>query len=532
MKKQYHIKAITALLSVCVLLCADACTGKFEEYNTSPTAPAPDDMPDNTAQKAGILFSGMLYLMHNYQENDNQMVEQMVGNQYGGYMVTTSPWNEVNFGTLNPNIEWLDDTFDLLFTRFYSNYFKVKDITKEKGPVFAWANIIRVAVMLRVTDTYGPIPYTKMGGGAFAVEYDDVQTVYHAMMDDLNNAVAELKEATAEDGAEIAEFDIVYGGQYAKWIKFANSLKLRMAVRIAAVDLEYAKAAMQTALDPANGGCIESNNDNAFLPTTDNPYFKSAFSWTDLATNAVLSSYMVGYNDPRCEKYMTSVDGIYRGVRMGILAVEEGMHGSEVTYSKPNFTSNSPLLVYCAAETKFLKAEAALNGWISGNAKGLYEEGITTSMAQYNVSASGYTSSTAVPIAYVPASDDDITTLDNTTIYPVSVSWDDPQGSPLEKIITQKWLALYPLGMEAWCDFRRTGFPQLYPAQDDMSSESAIGIINNNPYNPARYESRLVRRLPYPESERAGNAANLAAAITMLGGPDKGNTDLWWAKKE
>lgn len=526
--KSYYFKATAGLVAGLSMLLAAACTERFEEYNTHPTEPNPDNM--STASKVGTLFPPMLYLMHNYQENDNQMIEQMVGNQYGGYMVTTSPWNSTNFGTLNPQVDWINFSFDILFTRFYGNYFKVKEITESKGPIFAWANIIRVAVMLRVADTYGPIPYTKMGGGSMMVEYDDVQTVYHAMIDDLNLSIAALTGFNDEDGKAYAEYDIVYGGKFSKWVKFANSLKLRMAVRIAAVDTDYAKTAMQSAID---GGCIESNSDNALLPTTDNPYLKASVSWTDLAVNATLSAYMSGYGDPRCPIYMTqTMDGAYRGVRMGIDAVEEAIHGSETMYSKPNFAASSPMLVFCAAETYFLKAEAALQGWIAGTPQSLYEGGITVSMQQHGVSQGSYLTSGATPTAYTAADGDTLTKLDNTTIAPVSVKWGDGVGSNLEKIITQKWIANYPIGMEAWSDFRRTGFPQLLPAQDNLSSDGYMGVINNSPHNPQQYASRLVRRLPFPQSEYERNSANVQAAVALLGGDDKGSTDLWWAKKQ
>jgi hypothetical protein len=97
----------------------------------------------------------------------------------------------------------------------------------------------------------------------------------------------------------------------------------------------------------------------------------------------------------------------------------------------------------------------------------------------------------------------------------------------LEKIITQKWLANYPLGFEAWADFRRTGYPQIFPAVHNLSSSSSIGSIVND-------RNRLVRRLPYPVSEYTGNKDNVTDAVNNMleGKPDAGSTDLWWAKKQ
>ncbi|MDR0507462.1 MAG: SusD/RagB family nutrient-binding outer membrane lipoprotein [Dysgonamonadaceae bacterium] len=534
--KQYNFKTICLALSLCSLITFSSCTDKFEEYNKDPNNPNPEDL--TTAERIGILFPGMLYMMHNSQENDNQMIEQMVGNQYGGYMATTNKWQGTNFGTFNPAQGWVEYPFNKLFTGFYSNYLKVSRITEKKGYIYAWANIIRVAVMLRVTDTYGPIPYSKMGDGLLAVEYDNVQDIYHNMINDLNKSVAALTAFVEENkgnASPVAEYDRMYNGDFAKWIKFANSLKLRMAVRIALVDTDYAKDVMRSAI---SGGCIESNSDNAFLPAIDNPYRKSAFDWQDLAVNATLTAYMNGWSDPRRPAYMTTTsDGLYRGVRMGISNIDKNIYGSAL-FSKPNFAANSPLLVYCAAETYFLKAEAALRGWISGDAQSLYEQGIITSMNQHEVAIGNYLSVTANPQNYTdPVTRASFNVASSANGGNVTVAWASAitGARKLEAIITQKWLANYPSGFEAWCDFRRTACPRLIPAMSNLSSTSSGGSVHNpdiiDPVNDT-YAVRMVRRLPYPVSEYNGNPDNIKHAVEkLLGGPDELSTNIWWAKK-
>ncbi len=538
--KRYNFKTLSLALSLCFLIILSSCIDKFEDYNTHPTDPGTEDL--TIAEKVGILFPGMLYLMHNSQENDNQMIEQMIGNQYGGYMSTTNNWQGMNYGTFNPNSNWVQIPFNKLFTGFYANYLKVKELTESKGYIYAWSNIVRVAVMLKVTDTYGPMPYSKMGGGQLAVEYDDVQSIYHSMIDDLNNSITTLTTFVTESkGAAnpMAEFDIIYSGDFSKWIKFANSLKLRMAVRIALVDTDYAVEAMSDAIA---GGLIQSNQDNAFLPTVDNPYRKSAFDWQDLAVNATLTAYMNGWSDPRRAVYMTTTtDNTYRGVRMGINNISKGTYGGSL-YSKPNFQADSPLLVYCAAETYFLKAEAALRGWISGGvtaAEAFYEQGIQASMDQHAVSIGDYLSVTENPSAYTdPTSSTSFNVSSTTNGGNVTVAWSNAttDARKLEAIITQKWLANYPLGFEAWCDFRRTGYPRIMPAVNNLSSASTGGTVSNptriNPRTTAG-SVRLARRLPYPVSEYNGNPTNVQDAVNnLLGGVDEFSTNLWWAKNE
>jgi len=520
-------------------LCLFSCTALFEDYNTHPTDPCPEDM--TTAERTGILFPGMLFLMHNSQENDNQMMEQMVGNQYGGYMATTNKWDNMNFGTFNPVADYVEQPFVRTFNRFYANYLQVRKITGGKGYIYAWANIVRVAVMLRVADTYGPIPYSKTGDELMSVEYDSVQDIYRQMIQDVNNSIVVLSDFVKETGDRVhpmAEFDPVYGGDFTKWVKYANSLKLRMAVRIALVDTDFAIAAMIGAI---NGGVIDSNDDNAFLPTTDNPYRKSAFDWHDLAVNATLSAYMTGWNDPRQPVYMTmTTDGTYRGVRMGIENINKEIYGGK-QYSKPNFKVNSPLLVYCAAETYFLRAEAALKGWLPGDAGDLYEQGIRTSMEQHEVAIGNYLSVTTNPERYADPNDESLSfdVSDASAGGDVTVAWSRAatDAAKLEAIITQKWIANYPLGFEAWCDFRRTNYPRIMPAATNLSSASTGGIVNNptpmiDPNSPLPFIAiRMARRLPYPVSEYERNPVHVRNAVNKwLHGRDEFATDIWWAK--
>lgn len=522
MRKINITKTIGAATLVSAMFCA-SCTGNFEDLNTHPTDAYDDQMTE--IEKVGSVFPAMTYLLNPQQENNSQMTDQMVGSQYGGYFTCTNKWNGTNFGSFNPQLNWVDTPFKDLFTDFYPNFLKVKDQTGGKGLIYAWASIIRVGVMLRVADTYGPIPYSKMGQGEFAVAYDDLQSLYHQMMDDLTSAVEVLAGASGSSDA-YKEYDAMYQGDFSKWVKYANSLKLRMAVRIAKVDTDYAKQKMEEAI---KGGVIESNSDNALLPTTNNPFRKAAQEWGDLTVNASIASYMKAYNDPRISKYMTQSRQGYCGARMGVNKDsykaeygQAGKYGSDANYSKPAFEQNSPMPVFYAAETYFLKAEAALEGWIAGGeaaAKNFYEQGIKTSMEQYGVSIGDYLTGATSPIGHI----DRIHSDDNYSLTDAAcVAWDNG-ANKLQKIITQKWIANYPNGFEAWNDFRRTGYPEMIPPKDNLSSDGYIGRIDNK---------RMVRRLPYPSSEKTSNSANVEAAIsTMLDGPDKGSTDLWWAKK-
>ena len=319
MMKRFNIIKTVSVAAFTTTLLFASCTGNFDELNTHPTDVYPEDM--TPTERVGTLFVAMTRLLNACQENNSQHTEQMVG-QYGGYFATTAPWNGTNFGTFNPSADWVDVPYKDMFTEFYPNFQTIKESTGGTGYIYAWASILRVGVMLRVADIYGPIPYSEMGKGEFQVAYDDVKTLYHNMFDDLTRSINVLSAFVQEnEGKEVpvAEYDIIYNGDFSKWIKYANSLKLRMAVRIASntEDTEYAKQMMAEAID---GGVIESNDDNAFFPSMPYNPFWIASDWGDLAINATLSAYMNGYNDPRISKYMNTSTSYreYRGVRMGI----------------------------------------------------------------------------------------------------------------------------------------------------------------------------------------------------------------------
>lgn len=171
-----------------------------------------------------------------------------------------------------------------------------------------------------------------------------------------------------------------------------------------------------------------------------------------------------------------------------------------------------------AAEAWFLKAEAALKGWTgAGTAKANYEMGITRSMEQYSLDATSYKAdATSQPAAYT----DPKNAANNVAASGVSkatIKWDDmaTNEQKLEKIITQKWIAMYPDGQEAWSEFRRTGYPKLFTV-----------VVNNSGGKVST--SAFIRRINFPASEYSTNSKGVADAVTKLGGADNGGTRLWW----
>lgn len=512
--KHYILKMVA--FGVGVFMFTGSCTKKFEEYNTN-------QYEIHEADPA-TLMKTMIETIVNIQQNDSQMMDQMVG-QLGGYLVCSNVWSGTNFGTFNQSDAWNASPWNTTFEKIYGNFFQVQEATNSSGHYYAFARMIRAISMLRVTDCYGPMPYSQVKKGNFYVAYDDQEQVYRNILDDFTNAADVLYGYYTDSSGNtpLGSNDPVFSGNYASWAKLANSMKLRAAIRISDTYPEIARAAAEEAVQH-KAGLIETNNDNAWLNcgTQTNPYYLASVSWGDLRVNANIVDYMRGYNDPRMPKYFNystfnGQSSDFVGMRSG----EDGFDKASVSgYSIPAFTGTSKLLVFCAAETAFLRAEGKLKGWNVGDktVKDYYEEGIELSMEQYSVSIGDYLSNDVMPtVAHNNDPRGNNTSISNT----VSVKWDDAASDEvkLQRIITQKWIANYPLGLEAWADFRRTGYPELYPCIDNLSDCGVSSV-------------RGMRRLRYPYTEAQNNKANYEAGVSFLAGADNEATELAWTKKD
>lgn len=504
-----------------------SCTGSFEDYNTNPYGVTQEEMRGDNAG-AGSNLQGMIPVLVQGQQNASQMVDQMIGSEYGAHISAIATWgNKGNYYTYNPSVAWLNDSpFTRIFPQIYTGFFKIKEESGEGSLLYAWAQILRVAGSLRISDCYGPIPYSKVTGEKTTVPYDDMEALYNNMFADLDAAINVMTVALNEaDGAvSMAAFDKVYGADLKKWVKFANTLKLRMALRLVNVNESLGKQKAQEAI---MGGLMNSASDAAYSSYNDgmNPYYRSAFTWAqgkgEMAVSANLTSYLRGYKDPRLEKYVQdAANGKGKiGVRNGIyLNNETAANYSQ--FSKPNIQINDKLLVMSASEAYFLHAEAALRGWVEtkDKAKEYYEKGVAVSMEERGaVFTSAYFDGSSKPEEYKDPlqssySHDPVSSI--STLYKTTDAFEDN----LERILVQKWLANFPNGWETWVDIRRTGYPKFFPVVKNLNQDGVSSV-------------RGMRRISYPQSEYNTNEVNVKAAVVMLKGADNAATDLWWAKK-
>lgn len=359
------------------------------------------------------------------------------------------------------------------------------------------ANQIAVARILKayffhvMTDRWGPLPYTQslQGRGNLEPAYDSQEAIY-------TDIIKELKEAVAQmDGGAGVKGDFVLGGDMAHWAKFANSVRAIAAMRMSNVAPQTAQTEFAAAVA---SGVILSDDESVYYPyladaNNQNPWFARFITRTDYAISSTLVDYMKPLDDPRLPVYADPAPnfGDVRGMPYGIDAAGD-IPNDDVSFpGNPGVRGqDAPIAVITNAQMNFMLAEAAHRGWISGSAQSYYEAGITASWRQWGVfDQAAYDAYIANP----------------------AVAWDANQA--MELIGNQKWVALYLQGMEAWSEWRRTGYPTLTPAPDALSADGEIP-----------------RRFGYPTTERDLNATNYSSALQLLGGPDELNTKLWWDK--
>ena len=302
-------------------------------------------------------------------------------------------------------------------------------------------------------------------------------------------------------------------------------------MRIVNIDPTTAKTQALLAINNS-GGLIEANTDNALITGFGyvNPIWHVGTQFKDLHCGASLTTYLTGFDDPRLKKYClpagttnpvpASIEGKYVGIRAGTPVGAVPMY---LGYTQPNWNiiqQFTPIKVMNAAEVWFLRAEAALRGWTNENIQDTYEKGISISMDEWGVSAGNYLNDETSTQANYFDPQTPTVGVPNASINAVStitIKWDPSATNErkLERIITQKWIAMWPSGgHEAWAEYRRTCYPRLFPV-----------VVNNSPYASTDLQ---IRRLPYPASEYNNNKDEVTKAPSLLGGPDNEGTPLWW----
>ena len=474
MKKSLHIV-------LAVILTITACTKDLSKLNIDPKNPstAPSYALFTNAQRAfaNTVTSGNINL------NIFRLIVQ--------HWQTTQYPEESNYDIGNRTIN--DNVWDALYRDVLRDLQEAKNLIPNdvRDPAvqqnqLAIVEIMQVYTYFYLVTTFGDIPYTEALdiNKPFPV-YDNAAVIYSDLLTRLDAAKSKLNPGAASFGGS----DIVYNGNVANWLRLANSLKLKMGMTIADTDPAKAKITIESAVA---AGVLTSNANNAEVsylgaPPNTNPI------WVDLVQSgrddfvaaSTLIIAMNKLNDPRRGNYFTTdPTGIYSGADPGTLAAYAQYSHVNPTITEPDF----PGLLLDYSEVEFLLAEAVERGFnVGGSAQSHFNNAVTASITYW-----GGTPAEAAAYLAQP-----------------SVNYVTASASYKEKIGTQKWIALYNRGFDAWIEWRRLDYPRLEPAAD------AVSAI------PVRY--------PYPVNEQNVNRKNYEAASKAIGG-DEVDTKLWWDK--
>ena len=494
-----------------------SCTDKFEEYNTNPTKLTELDASGVGNAFAAAQYRGLTASWQTYQSLFGDLQSQYFAN------IAQNFPSDRNVMVGN----WLNGAWSGFYGSAIPPLLGVLDNTKPGGTaanpgIYAMANIWKVRMFQPRTDYWGPIPYSQVGNGLKQVDYDAQDVIYKDFLVLLKQAVIDLQPYKGKN--LLGNNDQIYGGNVDNWILLANTLRLRVAMRMSNVEPALAKTEAEAAVA---GGVLTTNAHDAFLKVTANSIntLNQATAWNEFRMSAAMESVLKGYSDPRISKYYAPVPGTtntFKGLRNGYTQVQLGLPanlGTATSNVQDNFLpanqANQPFGVVMSSEAWFLRAEGALKGWNmgSGTARSFYEQGIANSLRQWGITdataIANYTNGMSSPIALSDA-------VNSPALTDIPVAWSANPAKHLEQVITQKWIALWPDGLEAWAEYRRTGFPKLYPR---INSESLVVPADG-----------VVRRTPYVVGESQTNPKGLATGVSKLGGPDNEATRLWWNK--
>ncbi len=491
-------KLLIIILPVCALLAS--CTKHITDLNTNPKGPA-SDIPAtalflqgekslvDVCTSTSVSNSPFRVIAQSWTEN-NYVYEAQYN--FSAYQAPDGFWNYIyagpvyqpgvtppGTGVLNnliaAKLAWANDVVD---TAVLHNDQIITDLLE----IYAYDLLVA---------TYGNIPYTQAEStSAPFPKYDDQKTVYYDLLTRLDTCIAGLNVNAGSMGVT----DQIYGGNVTNWLKFAASLKLKMAMLIANTD---PSTAAQKVKEAVATGIFASNADNALFaydkssPLNSNPIWNAlVYSGRhDFDPAALLVSTMDSLSDPRLPLYFTlDPNGDYTG---GIPGAGNG-YGIYSDFSAPMQAADYPGDILDYSQTQFWLAEAAERGMtgVSGTAESYYDNAITASIEFW-----GGTAAQA-----------------QTYLLQPTVAYTTAGGTWQQKIGYQSWLALYNGNWDTWTEIRRLGYPDI-----DVVSPP-IGAHGNLPL-----------RFTYPTNEQTSNSVNWAAAAQALpGGQDVVSAKLFW----
>ncbi|WP_340114453.1 SusD/RagB family nutrient-binding outer membrane lipoprotein [Maribellus mangrovi] len=534
------LKDFKLVLFTVLILAAGSCTDDFEEMNTNPNSPV--DVP------AINIFT--------------HTIVSQIGYEMGGWMQHTylgnwsQQWTKVQYideDKYQPRN--LDGYFHSRYTDPLQDLAIIMDKTNpanEDGgdpELYAAAKIWKVLIIDMMTDLWGDVPYSEANMGLVS---DNVTPVYDTQADIYAGMIAELDEANdllTSSSLNFGSGDLLFGGDPMMWKKFGNSLRLRILNRAAGTPWDFtydmvggtqvttsagsaamsdADAQIATILgNSSQYPIMTSNDDNVQLAYPGlpyrNPIFNTLFSRTDQGISQTMVDFLNARTDPRVHIYAQPIpksvgtDAIeYNGHQNGLAHAAATFQNVSLLGTAIAYTETAPLYVLCLDEVEFIQAEYYLRRNDETSAQAHYEAGIAASMDRWGC-ADG---ATVTPSN--KAGDDfsafSVTVDQAAYLADPLVAWGGSKGEKFQKILEQKWAAMFGQGVQAWIEVRRTGFPaRIFEYELEGAYYPNLGMPT---------------RLTYSTVEDTYNGENLDAAKQRQGVQDLNEglfeSWVWW----
>lgn len=539
------------LLVACSLMLMGTGSCDLTGLNENPDKPTDDvNYNMNEPRLAATLRGGIII-----DGDVEQRLKALQIDLYSQMLIDGGGWGTKNYVQ---NDQWNQLSWERYLTQIASINIVIRSLTANNPENFAntiaFAKIWRVYIHSLAADKFGPMPFASYREIEDNPPYKSVADIYDEYFKELDAALNAFNDDAQPIFSE-SGIDLVYGNDVTKWKKFANSLRLRLAVRLSEVDFTRCQAEAQAALN-SPVGFIESASDNAYMPPKADGSWGQDYNYTmfqitwggaicmsksfeklitniggiDFPTGSVnqtsgvaLSSVHPEKVDPRAPKmFQPGIEnGDWKGLIFGAKPEEAntGIYNSKQCAEMGYIIKNGapykarPYDLFLSEEVCFLKAEAFARNIAAGDAKAAYEAGVRASFVTWGVAemVDDYLSST--------------TKNDAGT----SANFEDQQGAGntvLEKIITQKYIAGLPdLAQEAWNDKRRLNLPRM-----DVAVYRDQSIYNNSDTNILKPDN-FIKRMKYPEKEALINNDQYSNGVKMLGGKgDVVSTPIWWDK--
>ena len=474
-----------------------SCTDNLTSLNDNPKGAT--DVPADPLFTNALVSLGTLNTSVNYNINMFMFMSQ--------YWSATTYADESQYNLSGRNIPsnyWSEIYRDILLDLNESSTIISNSTTlssSEKSVMQAQIDVVQVMAWHQLVSVFGNIPFNEaLDPTNAAPAYDSQTDVYASIMDSLDTAIGNLGAGSTGFAADT---DVFYSGNVGAWLKFANSLKMRLAIQLAEVQPGVA----QTAIEEASPNAFQSNADNLALgftstPPHTNPVWEDVINTgrNDFVASNTLIDMMNNLDDPRRKIHFTQVNGQYIGGPYG--ASNDYIDYSHIKgpLIRPSFEGIQ--IEY--AEIEFIRAEANVRGWLTGTAAAAqnhYENAVAADM-NYWSNASTEEEITQQEI------DNYLDPVNGPAAYPATGT----DREQIEAIAQQKWLGQYMNhNLQAWTDWRRLDHPTWYFASNPGASS----------------EDEIPNRFIYPVDEQNLNQSNWEAAANAIGGDEK-TTHLFW----